>query len=184
MYSIPYFCCYPPAARSPYRRHLWLGPPALSSPLLLSLLLEDRKLPNNGVGSRVAPITWAVNNSPNSYYTITETKLHWVPKLTITGYPLVLVDGQVVPADEKYSAVQYEKARTRREELIRATRAGEELDDLEDVEEKEVELTPEEKEEVGRKAGILKPKGEAYGWGIWNGTSSDPTSEAWRSDRG
>ena len=152
--------------------------PALVSALALARttrhptsLSRYRKLPNNGVGARVAPITWAINNSANSYYTVTSSKLHWVPRLTANGYPLVLVEGEVVPADEKYSAIQYEKARTRREELIRATRAGEELDDLDDLEEKEVELTPKQEEEVGRKAGILKPRGEAYGWGIWNGAS-------------
>ena len=94
-----------------------------------------------------------------------------MPRLTARGYPLVLVNGEVVPADEKYSAIQYEKERTRREELMRATRAGEEIDELDYDETKEVELTPEEKEEIGRKAGILKPRGQAWGWGIWNGTS-------------
>lgn len=127
------------------------------------------KLPKNGVGARVAPITWAVNNKPNSFYTITEAKLHWVPKLTRKGYPLVLVDGKVVPADEKYSAVQYEKSRLERDELERATRAGEELDADEDGDGPARPLTDNEKHEQDRKAGLLKPKGQAWGWGLWEG---------------
>lgn len=85
-------------------------------------------------------------------------------------------------ADDKWSAAQFEKARSSREEHLRAARAGEEEDGFgEDVEEGvdegeegERRLTEEERRQAEIEAGVLKPKGEAWGWGVWDGTFSLP----------
>lgn len=79
-------------------------------------------------------------------------------------------------ADDKWSAAQFEKARSSREEHLRAARAGEEDGFGEDVEEGvdegeegERRLTEEERRQAEIEAGVLKPKGEAWGWGVWDG---------------
>lgn len=144
------------------------SPPRL--PAFAPSSLPHSKLPQNGLGARVAPIPWVLSGRPSCYYCVTGVSISYAPFVDRAGFPVKLVDGKKVPADQAYSKNQAEAAKQKAEEAMRAARAGEMVQDTNIREKLRVK---EELDEllVETHNGIMRPLVKAWGIRYENGES-------------
>ncbi|CDZ98481.1 hypothetical protein [Phaffia rhodozyma] len=149
------------------------------------------KLPQNGLGAKVAPVRWALKGTADSYYHITSSHLDFTDRIDQRGFPLRMVNNKIVPADETYSAVRAKERKQAAEELKRALRAGERVhhEDVHSLLRAGAEL---DTHLVKENNAVLKPAVKAYGHFFWkgvlksdNGTdpieiTSQTTKSSWR----